>query len=573
MQKPLKTYGQTDTKTAQEKQTSGTKPPVKQNIKLPESLVKLNTYLKENFCTETEVVGVEIQPEFIRVCQAREVKGKWQILKLSGQQVLNTSNQDALTKNKKIYVKALKDIFENNKIQNRNVAIAIPASVAIIKTISLPLMSKENLDRATRIPSFWQNLVQLSENISEYLIYYRIIKENPATKEMDVLFVACKNQDLQVYSSIAEEAGLKVVVADVGCFSINNLSKLKETQEASQKVFLKIGKDENYLQVIEQGKPAIYDIFVPENEKSYLNEYLDHQTFIQRFISQVKHIIARHEEKSPEKIKEIEVISSEQNVGKFIETISDKFDNIKVKLSDLFDAIELPEKLKHDPEIIANKSAWAIATGLATRKLNIFSNENDKNVSETVNLLPNSENMVADLKARFYSKILLSILVLFSVGFMVLYSVFSYSHYRTSIVEITEFNRINKEYQKKQKLFNDINNVSAGLNKLIKIKDSLNLNQRINLSAMQEISGKIPEGVWLEEINIFDDGKIMVYGKGYEEQPVINFSKELDKSETMLGMYISNIKSVSLENGGNIKEFSIQGSLNGIIVPEVQDGD
>ncbi|MDX1949094.1 MAG: pilus assembly protein PilM [Rickettsiales bacterium] len=532
----------------------------KAKIKLPAFLEKTNEYLKNNFCDETEIIGLDIQPSGIKLCQARENKGVWQIVKLAEQQVLNTSSQDALTKNKKVYVKSLKEIFSKNKINNKNVAIAIPASIAIIKTIQLPLMSRENLDRATRIPSFWQNLVQLSENISEYLIYYRIIKEIPEKKEMEVLFVACKNEDLKIYRSIIEEANLNLVVVDVGCFSINNLSKLKKAEDSQQKVFLKIGKDENYLQVLKDAKPIIFDIFVPENEKIYINEFLQDASFSQRFSSQLKHIISKYEE-SGEKISEIQVISAEANIENFIELLKPKFENISLKNADLFKNIEFPHKLSSQENLSQNNSGWAISAGLATRKLDIFVDENSQNVSEAINLLPDSSALIENLRAKFYSKIIFTFSVIFSLGFLLIFSGISYINYHSSIREITEFNRLNKIYQEKQKQFNEISQKSGTLNKLVKIKDSINLNQPILINAIQEISSNIPEGVWLEQVDFIEAGKIIILGKSYEEQPVINFSRILDKSEILLGMYISNIKLINLENGGYVREFSIQGEV------------
>ncbi len=533
----------------------------KQKIKLPKFVIKTNNYLKENFCTETEVIGVEIQPDCIKICQAKDVKGKWQIVKLASQQVLNTYSQDALSKNKKLYSKALKELFEKNRITNKNIAVSMPTTTAIIKTISLPLMAKENLDRATRIPSFWQNLVQLSENILEYSIFYRIVRENTVQKEMDILFVACKNSDINIYKFIAEEAGLKVVVADIGCFSINNLSKLKSNNDNSQKVFLKIGRDENYLQVINQGRPFIYDIFIPENEKSYLGEYLEHQTFLQKFVSQLKHIISKHEEINHEKITSVSIISSEVNIDKFTEMLTQRVENIKFDHSDIFESIEFPASMEASDNAIP-KSGWAICVGLATRKLNIFDDESKKKVSETINLLPNSGDLVENLRSQFYSKIISAGVGIFAVLFLLFYLLVAVSKYNNSIKEINEFNVLNKQYAKKQKEFDKVSAISGGLNKLVKIKESLLLNQRTLLKSIKEISMKIPEGVWLESISIDSVGKISVTGRSYEEYPIISFSKELDKSGVMMGMYIANIKTVNTESGEVIREFVILGEVN-----------
>lgn len=522
---------------------------------------RVHSYLKEKFCTETEVIGVEIQPDIIRICQAKNELGKWHMVKIASSNVLNTYNYESLSKNKKIYVKCLKEIFKDNKINNKNIALSIPASMAIIKIISLPLMTEENLKRATKIESFWKNLVQLSGDSKDYDIYYKIVDENPESKEMDILFVACKNEDLDVYRNIAEEAGLNVVVADIGCFSINNLSKLKESKSDKTEVYLKIGKDENYLQVLENDKPYIYDIFVPENEKAYLNEYLEHQTFQQRFNSQLKHVITKHEDKYKSKISEISVISDERKIQEFTKSLNKNLDNIKVTQSNLFENIKLPKTVEENKEFKENNSAWAVAAGLATRNIQIFEDEDKKSISESINLLPEASTIKEKLKAAFYSKIIVGCISLSSIICIMLFGIYSYGKYQHSTVEIKEFNKLNSHYMEKQKLFNEISEASKVLNKLILLRGELNSNQKVIIDAFQEIAKSIPEGVWLEEVKIDKNSQLEIQGRSFGEKNIINFSKMFESSKNILDVNIGSMKSIYSENGVMMKEFIINGKL------------
>jgi type IV pilus assembly protein PilN len=380
---------------------------------------KLNSKLKENFCTEAEVIGVEIQPDTIRVCEAtRNKEGLWQITKLASKSVLNTYNYDSLGKNKDLYSKALSELLKKNKISSTNIALSLPASVTIIKTISLPLMTPENLQRATKIKSFWQNLVQLSDNLEDYSIFYRIIKEYPEKKEMDILFVATKYEDLNLFKEIASNAGLRTIVVDVGCFSVNNLSKLKQDKTQKTEVFLKVGRDENYLQILEEGKPSIYDIFIPENEKSYLNEYLDHQTFQQRFSSQLNHIISKYEEKTKHKVDNINIFSTEKNIDNFLNELNNSMPEIAIKKADFFEEIQVSKQINELEEFKDNKTSWAVSVGLATRQIDIFSDDSTKDISETVNLIPEADIVKADLKSKFYSKIIVWAAAIISLLFI-----------------------------------------------------------------------------------------------------------------------------------------------------------
>lgn len=540
----------------------------------PSYLDKINDYLKQRFLTEHEVIGVEIQPDVIRLCQAKNEAGEWKITKLASKTVLNNYSHDNIKKNKKVYAKALKELFQENKITNNSVALAIPASIAIIKTVSLPLMTRENLDRATRIPSFWQNLVQISSNLNEYSIYYRIVKESTATKEMDVLFIAAKHEDIKTYTEICKEAELEACVIDIGCYSINNLSKLKSEKSSSQQIFMKVGRDENYLQVLDDGKPYIYDIFVSDNEKNYLNEFIENPTFQQRFVSQLKHIISKHEDLKKVKLDKISVISSENNIDKFIAAINPRLENIEVKTIDLMENIKLPEELLKSEDFQKTKSSYAVCAGLATRNLDIFADENKMNVSETVNLLPNGSNIISALRAKFYSKILFWGSIIASSGFLIIYSIFALSSYHATRQETIRFNEQDAVYREKQKIFNDISAKSGVLNKLVRIKESLNPNQEKIISAFNEISYSIPEGVWIEEMRIEKEGKVIITGRSFEERGIITFSKSFDESQILENISISSLRSTALDNGSFVKEFIITGKLKGeaTAAPQKQSG-
>lgn len=524
---------------------------------------RIHTYIKDKFCTETEVIGVEIQPDMIRICQAVQdnITSKWKISKISSTQVLNTYNYESLSKNKHLYVKALKESFKDNKITNKNIAISIPASMAIIKVVSLPLMTPQNLEKATRIESFWKNLVQLSGDLKDYSMFYRVIEEHKASKEMDVLFVACKNDDLNLYRNIAEEAGMNVVVADIGCFSINNLSKLKEDKSNETEVYLKIGKDENYLQVLEENKPYIYDIFVPENEKAYLNEYLEHQTFQQRFTAQVKHILTKHEDNFQSNISKIHIISDEKQISQFTKSLDNNLDKISVTEADLFKNIKLRKSIRDNDEFNENRSAWAVSAGLATRNIQIFDNDDKKSISETTNLLPEADLIKEKLKSDFYSKVIIGSVALLSVLFVLTFGIYSYGKYKNNIIKITEFNRLNKQYSEKQKLFDEINNASGSLNKLVKLRKNLPSNQAIIIQSFEEISRNIPEGIWLEKIKINKKHELEISGKSFGERNIIKFSKTFENSGNISDINIGSMKTVTAESGRLIKEFIINGKL------------
>ena len=65
----------------------------------------------------------------------------------------------------------LKLALQKSKISTTNAAIAIPVTSAIIRVVTAPLMTEEELKKAIDTDSLWENLVQLTDNLADYSIF------------------------------------------------------------------------------------------------------------------------------------------------------------------------------------------------------------------------------------------------------------------------------------------------------------------------------------------------------------------------------------------------------------------
>ena len=89
------------------------------------------------------------------------------------------------------------------KITTTNAAIAIPVTSAIIRVVTSPLMSHEELKKAVETDSLWENLVQLTETTLP--IFHQVINRDEKANTMDILFVASKLSDINKYTEILKK--------------------------------------------------------------------------------------------------------------------------------------------------------------------------------------------------------------------------------------------------------------------------------------------------------------------------------------------------------------------------------
>ena len=161
----------------------------------------------------------------------------------------------------------------NAKITSKNIAMSIPVTSALIKVVTSPLMSDEELQKAIDTDSLWENLVQLTDNLNDYSIFHQVINRSSKTNTMDILFVASKLSDVNEYSNIVKKAGLNPVIIDVRCFTLKNAhdnTEFKSIVEKTSSAILELGPEENYLMIIHNNIPIITDVFLRQPEKEIL---------------------------------------------------------------------------------------------------------------------------------------------------------------------------------------------------------------------------------------------------------------------------------------------------------------
>ena len=96
-----------------------------------------------------EIVGVELTPTEIRLAQlSTDKSNKWVLEKFFTHKIEDAdSNSNVLDEPDK-YGEQLQIALQKSKIQTSNAAIAIPVTSAIIRVVTAPLMTDEELNKA-----------------------------------------------------------------------------------------------------------------------------------------------------------------------------------------------------------------------------------------------------------------------------------------------------------------------------------------------------------------------------------------------------------------------------------------
>ena len=514
-----------------------------------------------------EIAGIDIGEDSIKIAQLSKKENDWILEKISLRLLDKNKTADGVINAKDYVSEELKLGMANAKVSTTNVAISIPVTSAIIRVVTSPLMSDDELQKAIETDSLWENLVQLTDDLNEYSIFHQVISRNNKTNTMEILFVASKLSDVNAYSSIVKKAGLNPVILDVKCFTLKNaFDNSFKIENKANNALLEIGSEDNYLIIVHDNIPIITDIFLRPNEKDLLGQFdgniqnTDTESVVRRYCMQLKQALSDYESKYSSKINNIKIVSSLSNIEELIPLFKKNLLNTGLQVFDPLNELQIPAYNKEKTNL-RNRSIYTSVLGLAYRKLDVFGYYKFVTAVKNINLLPNREALKRQSKLKFLSGFAMKGLVggiaalyLFLIGF----SFFQISSNKGKLANESnieqEFNLVSAEHKKLTKTVND-------MKKALKLGNMVNSNQTVSYRALAQITRSVPQRVQFTDLNYNGNNQVIITGLAFSDQDIINFianlnGKDLIDQASLKAMNVPKGKN-DLQSANNKKGFTI----------------
>ena len=520
-----------------------------------------------------EIAGLDITKEAIRVAQVSQDKEENWILDKFSYRLLD---QEKITENileSKDYVaEEIELAMSNAKITSKNIALSIPVTSAIIRVVTSPLMTDDELQKAIETDSLWENLVQLTDNLNDYSIFHQIINRNSKNNTMEILFVASKLSDVNAYSSMAKKAGLNPVIMDVRCFTLKNAhdnTKFKSINKNENSVILELGLEENYVMIIHNNIPIITDIFLRPQEKQHILDVVSEQipteadAVIRRYAMQIKQAITDYEAKYENKITSIQVVSSLKNISFLIPAFKKNLPTTGFVNFDPLQSVSVPsynkEKILGD-----NKSPIASVLGLAYRKLDVFGYYKFVTAVKNINLLPNRDAIRQQNKLKFLSGFALKGVAGAVAGIYLLLIVFSYFQISSNEEKLVQFDEVQMEFDKLNIQFSKLAKKRREMQKSLDLGKMINSNQATSYRTLAQVTRSVPLRVNFNKITFDGNDSLIIEGMAFSDQDILNFianlnAKSLIEQASLATMRVENSETTAGSN--NKKGFVINCKL------------
>ena len=520
-----------------------------------------------------EIAGLDITREAIRVAQVSQDKEEnWILDKFSYRLLDQEKMADNFLDNKDYIAEEIELVMSNAKITSKNIALSIPVTSAIIRVVTSPLMTDDELQKAIETDSLWENLVQLTDNLNDYSIFHQIINRNSKNNTMEILFVASKLSDVNAYASIAKKAGLNPVIMDVRCFTLKNAhdnTKFKSINKNENSVILELGQEENYLMIIHNSIPIITDIFLRPQEKQHIKDVVNEQipteaeAVIRRYAMQIKQAITDYEVKYDNKVTSIQVVSSLKNISFLIPAFKKNLPTTGFINFDPLQSVSVPsynnEKIPND-----NKSPIASVLGLAYRKLDVFGYYKFVTAVKNINLLPNRDAIRQQNKLKFLSGFALKGVAGAVAGIYLLLIVFSYFQISSNKEQLVQFDEVQMEFDKLNIQFSKLAKKRREMQKSLDLGKMINSNQATSYRTLAQVTRSVPLRVNFNKITFDGKDSLIIEGMAFSDQDILNFianlnAKSLIEQASLATMKVENSETTAGNN--NKKGFVINCKL------------
>jgi type IV pilus assembly protein PilM len=215
---------------------------------------------------KNQIVGLDIGSHAIKLVEIDDTK-KGRVLKNFG---IIGLPRDAIVegavKEMDVVSSAIKNLFKNLKIGNRNVATSISGYSVIVKKISITKRAESELEgtiheEAEQYIPFDIHDVNLDFEIlsagEEAGAEAQADKEEKGKKDesgmMDVMLVAAKKDIVEDYMSLLQASGYNPVVLDVDAFALQNAFEVSAEKTSGCFALVNVGAEELGINVIKNG--------------------------------------------------------------------------------------------------------------------------------------------------------------------------------------------------------------------------------------------------------------------------------------------------------------------------------
>jgi len=198
------------------------------------------------------MAGLDIGSHTIKLAQIVERGKELVLVKFGMKRVPPEVIVDGTIMDQAQVASVISDLVEELDLKTRDVAIGVSGHSVIVKRISLPEMSEDELSESIT----WEAEQYIPFAIEDVNLDFQILGASggAAANTMDAILVAAKKDKINDYTSLVSEAGLNPVIMDVDAFALENMFEINyEIEPGKVDALVNIGAEVTNVNVLRDG--------------------------------------------------------------------------------------------------------------------------------------------------------------------------------------------------------------------------------------------------------------------------------------------------------------------------------
>ena len=164
-------------------------------------------------------LGLDIGSSSVKVCELRSKKDELYLEAFDYEDLPPETIVDGELMNATAVSESVSELLDRNSISRKPTALSVSGNTVIIKKITLPLMTQEELEESIQ----WEAEQFIPYDIEEVFIGFEVLAPKTEQGQMDVVLVAAKKEMINDYVGVCHRIGLKPMVVDVDSFAVQNM--------------------------------------------------------------------------------------------------------------------------------------------------------------------------------------------------------------------------------------------------------------------------------------------------------------------------------------------------------------
>jgi len=170
------------------------------------------------FGSNKTIVGLDIGSNSIKAVELQRRRGEVMVSHVGVEPLANDIVVDSMIVDSGTVSAAIAKLFTDTLIKSKSVATAVSGHSVIVKKISLPSMSDQELaetiqkEAAQHIPF----------DLADVNLDYQILSDDATSPQMDVLLVAVKKDKILNYTNVLSMAGKTPSIVDIDALALQN---------------------------------------------------------------------------------------------------------------------------------------------------------------------------------------------------------------------------------------------------------------------------------------------------------------------------------------------------------------